>query len=1322
MSLLAELEELQRCLEGTADSDSEEADNPAIPTEESKLSEKEAEPSLTKKNGGEPTSLVQNSASKYLSFAESSCKKLNVEEESAYTDAENVITEEFSVDLGQSAAISDKSESSSQVSKSHTSSWGSVEDKGLSSEGCGQEQKTTSTHMITAKSISSGSRMPLANSSKDSADVKVSRAEILVVSSSEKHSPSRNVKILTFKQNKVEVPSSKPEEVKMLTCKVPNISVVNKDLLNAVSLSTNVSKMGRGSPASESKDLSVPSLALVNEKGLIVKKVKLEDKKNDNSSPLGIVEETPLELQTDANKCPKAAVMLTSVVTDKSKMQEVKLLGSRVKTHTSKSGFVASNKTKSESTDMRQPSSTIKVFKPCMNSSQGRKSDSEHRSGVGTTGQVQPTYDSPVFSVDSKMSRLEEVKISNGRPVIRVVEVSSDSNKTENEIVGISARSSGSVFVVSKANVSREVGSMNSPPVVMKRKTSFETGPAVGHVLGEKRPLVSVDSSKHTKPEEPEANDAGSDIKKRKLSTETGPLSLNTSTTQLVSEEKCSFMSSEIQKMGLNTQTAPKTSEPKLLDDSVKERKVSVDSESLLLCSARLGRDSEGEHSQELCSKLELEEGVFLEASNSEAAKINFDTLLLKKRRVSSDPAESVEMNEKEGHPASGIKRQKLSVPEVIDLAGEETLNSESSVQNPGSVKVARSPTTKTVPIISTMEVTISPHGVEQNVQTIPVSKSEEHRVNGDDVTVEKEDPRKKLMDARVVLKKLNIPIPEHLLPLPAQDEQIANAKQSLHKTLEKVSAVLQATLTESSAVNKRKFGKPKKLQDHLVEPVKEQKVMRRPALQQKIIAKPAKQKIMGKQAQHKIIGKVSQQKTVKKSSQQKIMVKSSQHKFVEKSKHHNVMGKSSQQKLVGKPKQQKNIRKPVQQQDSVSKSKTIRKTSPTNLPSIAVRIGAKKKKKKKIMPKKVVSSKNKTKSQKVGPSIIAKKTIKQISFGNLKYKQSMKSTVNRRPEDKKKIVGMQDKNVALNRSKQNNFDRKEKMIVPKMNTKVTSMAREKEMVALDMKVKQSAMRAAKKFQQKNPVAMKKQLEPKKVDTDDKRTKKSQQIPIEPSRLDGGESAADDEWIVEVLLDDSELDMMAVTSQVELGQDTNIGKVSSSDDRPKDLHVSSSDLDATRLLECDSSTDTNRSWKPALGGGKQVRRTISASKSEAGGTLFNTNMKRRTTLPSVKQVTSSLNTDKRTGISAEQKMAEMRKAIGDLERIADRSMLRLKAEERQVMYLTNRLHQYENDKHHIMLRKILKDGAPGPKQNPDAMFILDLLLSYSPEDGTSVSS
>ncbi|PNF39545.1 hypothetical protein B7P43_G11104 [Cryptotermes secundus] len=596
------------------------------------------------------------------------------------------------------------------------------------------------------------------------------------------------------------------------------------------------------------------------------------------------------------------------------------------------------------------------------------------------------------------------------------------------------------------------------------------------------------------------------------------------------------------------------------------------------------------------------------------------------------------------------------------------------------------------------MEVAISPQGFEQNEQTVPLSKSEdEHEVKYEAVEVEKEDSGKHFMKAKVVLKKLNIPVPEHLLSLPVQDAK--TKPQSLQKTLEKVSKMLQVSLTESSLVKKRKVGRPRKVQDGVVKAVKGLNVVKRPVLQPKVIEKPSKQKIVGKQGQQKVTGRQVQQKIVRKALQQKITGKPSQRKHAGEPKPQKTTGKSSQQKTVLRP-------------------KGILKTSPSNRPSIAIRIASNNKKKvvaskNKTESQKLVPHKNKTKLQKVVPSIIAKKTIKKVSFKNLKYRPSMKPAVNPRPEiKKKKIEAVKGKNVNLNKSKQNKVRAKEKGIVLKRNTKKTSSVRENEVAPLP------AVKTAKTSQQKNPEAANRMLEPKKVVAVDKKMKKPQQVAVKPSKPDGCGTGADDEWIVEMLLDDSEIDMMTLNSQVKVGQDANISKVSSSDDRPKDVHVSTSDLDTSHSLECDSSTDMNRR-NTVLGGGKTLRSNICDNRTN---TVLNTQNKQEVALPSLKKVTRSFSVDKRTGISAEQKMEEMRKAIGDLERIADRSMLRLKAEERQVVYLTNRLHEYEHDKHYIMLGKILKDAAPGPKQNPHAEFILDLVLSYCSEDDDSVSS
>lgn len=1252
MSLLAELEELQRCLEGTADSDSEDESNLEAPTADSKTSEKEDVLSLANKNKGERTSLVPDTVVKYPLHAETVCK-------------------------------SDKTGSAAQVSRVQTSSQESSANKGHTSKSFRHE--VTTVDMVTMKNVLPESGRMQGNISRGLAYGKLSRDKILADVCTKKDFPSKGLEISTLRQDELKAPS-KLEEVKILTCKVPVISALNKGSTSTDSLHTSVSKMEGESQVSESKTVPISSLALANEDALIFEELKMEGVADVNRSPFQ-TEEDPSKLQINANKPTTTARQAQAIFSATSRSGEVKLPSVPSKVCASDAGPVVGSKSKNESSTRLQ--APHKAFRPCVNSTANKKLSLD--SDRHTSERVQPAPSSSVFNVDSKASTLEEVRISNKIPVIRVMSVSSDSKKIKSETAGVSVSSPASLSIIRRGNVSRQGGPANSPPGATKRNISFETGSAVGQTLGEKQPTVIIHTYKQKNLKQLKKNEEGTDVKKRKLSAD---VSLSVSTAM--------------------SQHVPEMSEPtvkqKLCDISVMEGNVRVDSECLLQKNVRVHQDSEGKDKQEFCSKLGLETGMDAEASQAVAV----GKPVLRKRRAMSDPLASSDVNKSKGFSLPGGKRRKLSVSEISGLS-EETLNSESA----GSVTMAQSFPNKRVPIASAVEVAISPQGFDQSLQ---LKSEDEQEVKYEAMEVEKEDPGKQFMKAKVVLKKLNIPVPEHLLPLPVQDAKTAKTKpQTLQKTLERVSKMLQVTLTESSPLKRRKAGRPRKLQDGLVEPVKGQNIMKRPVLQPKVIRKPSKQKIVGKQDQQKVIGRQIQQKIIRKASQQKITGKPSKHKYAGEPKRQKTVGKSSKQKLAAESKQQKTVRKPVRQQRIVSKPKTIQKTSSSNRPSIAIRIASKNKK---VVPKTVVASKNKTKSerlvprksktklQKVVSSIIAKKTIKQVSFKNLKYKQSMKSKVHRRPEGKKKKnEAVKDKNVTLNRSKQNKVQAKEKRIVLKKNTKEPSRVRENEVVQLP------AVKAAKTFQQKKSAAMNRLPEPKKVVTVDKKLKKSQQVAVKSGKPDGYSTGADDEWIVEVLLDDSEIDMMTLNSQVKVGQDANISKVSSSDDRPKDLHVSTSDLDTSHSLECDSSTDMNRR-KTILGAGKNVRRNICDNESN---TDLNTHRKQEVGLPSVNQVTHSFSVDKRTGISAEQKMAEMRKAIGDLERIADRSMLRLKAEERQVVYLTNTLHEYENDKHHIMLRKILRDAAPGPKQNPHAEFILDLVLSYCPEDDDSDS-
>lgn len=1388
MSLLAELEELQRCLEGTAGSDSEGSDSHADPATDIKISEKAVKSSLTNENKNEGTVAVQDPTSSCRLLAQSVCKK---------SSNENA-TKKFVAGSGHSAA-----KPSAKISKLQTSSLQNNASTRLVSKRSEKEMNTTSTHTATVKNDSPDSAMLLTNVGKDSAGVKVSKAKTITDTNPKKDCPSKRAKISVLKQDELEVCLSKPQDVKVVTSKMDNTSGVSKGLQHNVFHSASARKIEKGSLVSDLRMVSASFSTLASEKVSDHKLLESKDKYDVNSSPIRTVG-VPSELKINANIPKGVARQAQFIVPAKSKLVKVKLHSSAVKTPASDCGLIFVSKSKSESSTLGQPScSTLKSPILYIKKTLGTKSSLHsdyHTAGNETVGRVQPAPGRSVFSLDSKMPRLEEVKISNNRPVVRILNASGDSDTS------ISARaraavSSSSLFVIRKGNVPKEGGSANTSPVIMKRRRSFETEPAVGHRPREECPPVSRKTYMHVKPKELKIIDAEPNIKKKKVSADAASVASNTATVQEVPDDKFLSMSVETvkkeHKKPIVAEITERAEEQPLPDGSIDERNFSVDTEDAFVKNATLHQNYEEKHAPEVCAKLGIEKGIIVKAPKPEAAT-TADSPLVRKRRALSDTLVCGGINKSDGHLVSQNKRRKLSASEFSSLA-EETLKSETVIETAGIIKVARSPPTRKVPISSTMEVTISPRGVEQNVQTLPVCKSEQSEVNGDDLEMEKDDPGKEFMQAKVVLEKLPMPVPGCLLSPMAQVKiKVKPEPQSLQKTLESVSVVLQATLPERSVGN-QKLLELTKLQDELAEPVKKQKIVKREMLQNKTTGKPPQQKITGKQAEQKIVRKQTQQKTVGKQSQEKIVRKQtaqkiagkqkpvgkqtqqkiigkhtqqrsvgkqnkqavigkqsqqkvlgkqatqtvirkqsqqkivkrlsqqkligrpSQHKYAGKPQH-KVFGKSSQQKVIGRAYPQKITNKPLQQQKTLSKQKSVQKTSARNVPSIAVRIASKKKKKKET-PKKVVSGGNKPKPQKMEPSITAKKTIKAVSFRNLKYKQVMKSAVNQGPETEKRIITMKEKRVTLNKIKENKFDKKEEMIVPPKNEKVTSEERKKEREPLEMKIIPSAMKTV---QQEKPVAMKRLPGPKKIVSDDRRMKKSQGILMEPSEPNGCNTTADDEWIVEVLLDDSEVNMMTVNSQVQLCQETHSSSVSSSDDKPKDSRASTRNLDGNHLLECDSSTDLHRRSE-AVGGGGEARRNISASKSNPCRTTLNTNVKQKVALPSVKQVNSSftnakLTNAKRTGISTEQKMAEMRKAIGDLERIADRCMLRLKAEERQVSLLTNKLHQYENDKHYNMLSTILKDAAPGPKQNPHAEFILDLLLSYCPDDDDSVSS
>jgi hypothetical protein len=1293
MSLLAELEELQRCLEGTADSDSEDASNTAAPAADSRVSGQEDEASHTDRGKGEPTSFVQVSVSRYPLHAETVREKPDDKEHEIGLDPGDAGIGKSSQ---QSAANSDGTESVAQIPRSQTSSQESTGNKvHISKSG---KQEVTTVDMVKMKDVLPESGMIQANVRRDSTDGKVSRGKLLGGTCTKKHSPSRNLKISTLKQNELKT-SSHSEEVIILACKVPDTSALNKSTTNTDSLPKRIGKLQAESRVSESETLPISSPASVNEDSLIFKEMELEGmaQVNKNDAP---------ELQTIPKQATAAVRQAQGVIPSPSKSEGVKVLPVPLKVSSSDAGPVVGSRSKDKSSSPSpSPQSTHIALRACVNSTADGKSSLD--ADCHTSDRIQPTPANCVFSTDSeKASALEEVRISNKRPVIRVLSVSSDCKKSKSDTAAVSVGAPAPLSASRGRNVTKQEGPASSPSGVTKRNISFEFGSA----LVEKQPAVVTDVCKQDNSKQLGKIDEGPDNKERKLSAAADSSSVN----------------------AVSSQHFPGTSEPtveqKCCDISVVPGNIPVES-GCLLQKVRVRPNSE-RSIQELWSKL----------AHSQAVPVG--TPLLRRKRAASDPVASPDDKKSRGFSPSGGKRRKLSACELVELL-EEPLDSEST----GSATVAHSSANRIIPMPSAVELGLLPQVFEENVQTVPLSTSE-------DVEMDKGDPGKEFLKAKVVLKKLNIPVPERMPSLPAQHVKTVKTKpQILQRTLEKVSKMLEVTLTESSPPKKRKVGRPRKVQDVLEEPVKEQNVVKQPVLQHKVMGKPTKQKTVGKQVQQKTVGRQTQQKIIRKASQHKITGKPSQHKCAEKSKPQKAMGKSSQQKLVAKAKrqkliakakqqklvakakrqklvakakQQKTVRKPVRQQKAAMRTKAVQKTSPSNWPNIAIKIASTKKK---VVPNTVASSrskaklqvprKSKTNSQKVAPSVTAKKTIKRVSFKNPKHRQSSKSVANRRRGGQKKMESVKNKNVALNRSKQNKFDAKEMKVFLKKTAEEASQRRENEMVLLESDMRHPAVKAAKMFQQKNPAAMNRLPELKKAIAVDKNVKKPHQIAaVKPSKLDGCGTGADDEWIVEVLLDDTEIDMVTLNSQVKVGQDANISKVSSSDDSPKDLIVDPSDSERSHSLECDSSTDMNK-WRTLLSMGKSARRNIYGNESN---TVLNMHQKMEVAIPSMKQVTPSSSMGRRADISAEKKMVEMKKAIGDLERIADRSMLRLKAEERRVVDLTNRLHEYENDKHHGMLRKILRDAAPGPKQNPHAEFILDLVLSYCPEDDATLSS
>ncbi|XP_069681089.1 serine-rich adhesin for platelets-like [Periplaneta americana] len=1302
MSLLAELEELQRCLEGTADSDSEE-----VAERHNMNSSKESDPL--------PLGIVSSSDSYHVETVSQNDSPL--EETLSKNDSfpmesvsENDSSSVETVSKNDSFSVETVSKNDSfsveTVSKSDLSPVGSVAESETKSESSFVETVTKS-DLTTVKSVSSDLKsaekqesVELANSKPQdlggtsefggSGDMSISsetptnnapKFDIDTEDSDtsvQKSFPSTNidlkVKISPTKHTEIEIPVLHQDE-----------QVVSEDHIEDDSLHIELQTMMNDvkDSSSEQEDVKASSTGKFSE---IELPTKIQEEDEEQKTNIGKVKESTekqrkgehMAPQMSRPKSPQSEIVIkrSSPGADKTSQLSPENKDTKQTSATLQASVVSTRNTEGELKTLSIPVPNVGV--------RALKLLSTPVSNVGVGTLKLPVLclqdhikknTNPILNID----RIEEMKILNGKPVIRVKKISAE--YVPKNITNVQLQGSASLHN-SVLNKTKCISIQDKSQTENKRKVSFHIGrkDTATHVHGE------TDSKTHNlKPL----------IRKRKLSSESVHEILSTATSHKDLEKKF-------------------TAIPSITTGTKK-----------LIVSLQSNAANENVSFQEIKA---LESVSKLESKTDQSATLKElpGTALARKRRTSSDPTDTSSTN-----PILK-KRRKLSASEMSSTSYEV---SNLKVTDP-------SDTYKSISVTKNVKGAVSQES-KHNAEVLHVTDIKKLNMSVDQKVGC--DTKKEFLEAKVVLKKLIIPAPKCLVR--NTEKSVKTKPQSLQKTLEKVSKVLQETLVESPK-EKRNIVRPLKLEDSVVGPLKRKQGVKR---QQTNVSKPLQQNV------HKIDKKSKQQRILGRSKQQDLISKSARHKIIKKSlpkimrkqvvqqnsrlksvhqksvsrsvQKINIISKSlQQQKISLKQKQQKIISKQVQK-SKVSKPKSLKSMS---MPSIALRLSSRKRtvatkiasnRLKKtlstVQSRKITRStttrstrnsqevrpfsgtKLSVNSQKMSACVTSIKPARQVSFGNVKRAKNMEKSVVKKQE--KKVISSNNKQV----------DQKN---IPKKSTKVPSLitrslskdSPKNRSVALKKSVP-SVNSVAKKVNKKTQVML---IQPKKILTTDKKAQNMLQPSCEKeNNSENAENMAEDEWIVEVLLDENEMDISEGSAHNEI---VDINKVSSSDDRPRGSLVSDSER-----IECDSSTDTNKSKNIAI-------YSRHAKKIVDDRTSSDKNTEKTVTLSNTKQVSSSVTEGKvpeeHISMSAEKKMAEMRKAIGDLERIADRSMLRLKAEERQVMYLHNKLRQYENDKHYRMLRKIMRDAAPGPKQNNDAVFILDLILSYCPADEDPANS
>ncbi|KAJ9592427.1 hypothetical protein L9F63_015843 [Diploptera punctata] len=507
----------------------------------------------------------------------------------------------------------------------------------------------------------------------------------------------------------------------------------------------------------------------------------------------------------------------------------------------------------------------------------------------------------------------------------------------------------------------------------------------------------------------------------------------------------------------------------------------------------------------------------------------------------------------------------------------------------------------------------------------------------------------KELLEARVILKRINIPTPEPLV------------KAEVENTLQQASNNVVCSVSSAPSTSKKPKAKPKSSGPLKINTSKvladPQKINNSKILQKNSMLKPKTREMLTKINMPTRLGSKRKRIFTKKVLANKLDT----HSIVLK-KNSNTNLKKQNSESVIKSRPSNDIKKKVVKKENTQKIVSSKKINVSlGKKKMNVKSNSASVEKKPVMKKvvhKSVSRKAVVKKEaklNLGKKIVVKSVIVDKTTRNASKKAGTAMTTRKVVNSAVKPV-VQQKNVADIKPRPASRAKDEVQLVSRPKNDAHPMSRAKHEAQLMSRPKDEAQPVSRAKQGSQLASRPKggTQSASRAKGENQSTSRTKDETQPMCGMKDEENGGEDEWFVEYLLDE-DINLPEVMKD-------NVRVSSSDDKRPSSRQT---------VTECDSSTD------------KKVYAL---------------------------------------DVSTRHKIEVMKKAIGDLERIADRSMLRLKAEERQVIYLSNKLRYYETDKHFKMLHKILKDAAPGDNQNPDAVFIVDLLLSYCSNDDSENSN